>query len=171
MRAIGVLALAVLVCAADCGRVVKLLVPAADGRKLLASEDGLALLRDDEFGDRPLAIVTFIGRARSGKSFGINTLLRVSHSDGFEVGHTFEPKTSGALVWSEPLGGGAEGAKVLLVDTEGLGAGAQVFDNAMLAVTSAISSRFVYHMMGYVYTEDVLRLHGLACLVEDYDRR
>ena len=88
---------------------------------------------------------------------------------GFEVGHTFKPETSGALVWSRPFPNST--GVVLVIDTEGLGAGAQIFDRALLSVTSAISSRLIYHMMGYVYSEDVLRLHGLACMVEDCERR
>lgn len=146
-------------------RVVKLLEPKHN--KLVATPEGLELLRSF---DGPVSVVTFIGRARSGKSFGLNNLLRVPHDAGFRVGHTFEPETSGALMWSEPFPG-STAAAVLAIDTEGLGTGPQTYDKAMLAVTSAISSRMVYHMMGYVYTEDVLRLHGLACLVEDYEKR
>jgi len=158
-------------CSVSLCKVVRLLAPDASGRKLVAAAEGLETLRRYE---GPVAIVTFIGRARSGKSFGLNSLLNVSHAQGFEVGHTYKPETSGALLWSEPFPGNSTAprrATVLVVDTEGLGAGAQVFDKPMLAVTSAISSRLVYHMMGYVYTEDVTRLHGLACLAEDYQRR
>lgn len=163
------------------GRPIKLLVPDesenSGGRRLVATEEGLALLRNN-YSDVPVAIVTLIGKARSGKSFGLNNLLGTPHSDGFQVGHTFKPETSGALLWPHPFPRNLQDCKfkicenvVLLLDTEGLSAGAQLFDKALLAAASAISSRLIYHTTGYVYTEDVLRLHGLACLVEDYARR
>ena len=152
--------------AAD-ANVIKLLTSAVDGR-LVATKEGLELLR--RFGKQPVAIVAFTGKARSGKSFGMNYLLNVPHDAGFRVGHTFAPETQGASIWSEPLAAGGDVA-VLLVDTEGLGAGAQVHDKALMAVVSAISSRMVYHALEYIYNEDVLRLHGLAALAEDYARR
>jgi hypothetical protein len=153
-------------------RPVPLLVPDVEQTKLVATTEGLQLLR--QFGsDRPVVIISFVGRARSGKSFGLNNLLGVDHASGFVVGHTFRQQTSGALIWSQPMNKPevTTDPAILLIDTEGLATGAQTFDKALLATLSVISTRLVYHMTGYVYSDDVIRLHGLTMLVEEYVRR
>ena len=58
---------------------------------LVLSRDGAALF--DELGDVPTAIVTFIGKARTGKSFSVDYLFPGA---GMVVGHDNEPATTGA---------------------------------------------------------------------------
>jgi hypothetical protein len=153
----------------DDSRPIRLLIPDETNTALVSVPEGMDFLRSIE---GPVSLISFIGKARSGKSFGLNNLLGVPHDRGFVVGHEYTPETTGAYIWSRPFPEtGPEYGRptVLVVDTEGLGAGPQIFDKAMLLMSAAMSSRIVYHTIEYVYTEDVTKLYGLACLVEHYE--
>jgi len=153
-------------------RVVSLLTSDAAKTRLIAVDKGLEFLKGLT---GPVALVSFIGRARTGKSFGLNELLNVSHDRGFQIGHTYKPETSGVLLWSEPFPGTGPGTAhpttVLVADTEGLDSGINSYETALLLVVASLSSRLEYHVTEYVYLDDVIRLHGLASFVEHLDKR
>ena len=147
---------------------VSLLIPDPTNVKLMIDPRGIGVLR--KIGDYPVAVVTAIGRARSGKSFSLNYLLNASHESGFEVGDTDRPKTVGATVWPRPIGDCGNFTYVV-IDTEGIGAGIQTYDKALLLVALVLSSRIIYHNSEWIWTDDVTRLYGLACLAENYDKK
>jgi hypothetical protein len=113
---------------ADAVRPIQLLAPDETGTALVATPEGLNVLRGT-FGKTPIAVVSYVGLGRTGKSFGLNSLLGVPHREGFRVGHGYEPETTGAWIWPEWVSSsGLKEAAIVLIDTEGLGVGAQVFD-------------------------------------------
>ena len=64
------------------------------------------------------------GLYRTGKSYLLNRVL-MNRASGFGVGPTVNPCTKGLWVWSKPLQGytpSGEPIKILVVDSEGLGA-------------------------------------------------
>jgi len=149
---------------------VKLLVPDETRTKLVVVREGLDVLR--KLGNETkVAVITFIGRARSGKSFTLDNLLHVPYETGFEVGHTNKPKTVGADIWPHLVKNDIQNISYLVFDTEGLGTGPQTYDKALLLLFALLSSRIVYHVSEYVYTDDISKLYGVACLAAHYDSR
>lgn len=148
---------------------VKILVPDDTKTKLVVIKEGLDVLR--QMPSHPVSVVTFIGRARSGKSFTLDNLLHVPYETGFEVGHTNKPKTVGADLWPYLITAENATDYFLVFDTEGLGTGPQTYDKALLLLFALISSRIVYHVSEYIYTDDVAKLYGIACLAAHYESR
>jgi len=143
--------------------------PTAKSR-IVVDPEGLGALRALE---GPVALVTVVGRARSGKSLTANAVVGVKPSSGFAIGHSVQPVTIGAYLWPRPLEGKStgDGTSVVLVDTEGLGIGPASYDQAILLVATAASSVVVYHVSEMLCFADVVRLYGMACLVDDYASR
>jgi len=101
----------------------------------------------------PVAAVVVCGRARQGKSFLLNCLLREwsSSSPGadFEVGPTTRPCTKGLWLWSEPVPMPG-GWHLLLVDVEGVDAYDQTSQYAaqLLCISLLGASVMVWNQMG-----------------------
>ena len=134
--------------------------------KILADEAGLAYLRCIK---TPIVVISVVGRARSGKSLSLNTILGVRPDHGFAVGHTEKAVTFGAYIWPAPLTSNIP--SVLVVDTEGLGLGPSAYDKALLMLALVASDMLIYHMSDYINMDDVARLYGMACLIDDYAHR
>jgi len=85
------------------------------------NEDGLSFLNSIK---NKIAIVSVTGMAKTGKSFLINNLLGLKHSEGFKVGIDFKPGTKGITVWDVPFNTTIDGEEITVVfmDTEGLAA-------------------------------------------------
>ena len=168
---VGVIAILIVVVIAivapvSSSSLIKFLVPSDDNTKIALHPEALSFLRSDSMASLgKLGIVTFIGRARSGKSFTLDFLLNTSE---FAVGHTMMPKTQGAELWAEPQG---NSNTIIYVDTEGLGAAPAAYDKAMLLFCVLISSHVVYHLSDYIYLEDVTRLYSIVNLVNLYKSR
>jgi hypothetical protein len=138
--------------------------------RLVIHPEGLEFLRNLT---GPVSLVSFIGKSRAGKSFSLNHLLGIDHADGFKVGHTYKPETIGVSLWSEKIGctdDGGSTVSMIFADTEGLDSGLATYETALLLISARLSSRIVYHVSEYVYTDDIVRLHGLACLVEHFEK-
>ncbi|KAH3759280.1 guanylate-binding family protein [Pelomyxa schiedti] len=146
-----------------CDHTVPLLQPDEDNVNLLPVEDGFEMLWSIK---GPVAIVAFIGRARSGKSYSLNHLLGIPSSAGFPVGHSFSPKTKGAQLWGTPIYVPETGVTVLFLDTEGLGTAPALYDKAMTLFAAMVSSQLVYHLSEYAYQDDVSRLYSIVGLAE-----
>ena len=72
-----------------------------------------------------VAVIAVAGKYRTGKSFLLNRiLLNKKDKCGFGVGPTINPCTKGLWIWNTPLEikSGEEKIKVLIVDSEGIGA-------------------------------------------------
>lgn len=71
---------------------------------------------------RNLAIITVVGKYRTGKSYILNRVL-LQQNSGFEVGPTINACTKGLWIWPVPIEitGGDEPLYGIVMDTEGLG--------------------------------------------------
>ena len=89
-----------------------------DGESLLrVAPEGLELL--ERLGSERVAVAAVAGQYRTGKSFFLNRLAGGA-AKGFGVGETTEPCTRGVWLWHRPDLKAADGATLLLMDTEGL---------------------------------------------------
>jgi len=110
------------------------------------------------------------GKYRTGKSFLLNKILLGQQSDrGFGVGPTINPYTKGLQIWSEPieiesLSGDGSPMKVLIIDSEGIGAfnEDQNHDTRIFLMALLLSSYFIYNSMG---TIDENALQNLSLIV------
>jgi hypothetical protein len=85
--------------AAAGGAPVQLVALGADGKLEVnpAAASALSSIRG------PVAVVAVAGRARQGKSYLLNALLRSRRGAGFAVGPTQRPCTKGVWMWSHPI--------------------------------------------------------------------
>lgn len=147
---------------------VKILDWADDIRtKIKAVDEGLEVLRNIP---GPVAIVTVVGRARSGKSFSLDRILQIDPRYGFPIGHTERPETTGAYIWPKPLLS-SQSTSIMFIDTEGLGLGPTTYDKALLLMAMMTSSTIIYHASEYIYYDDITKLYDLACLIDHYSNR
>ncbi|KAG2386453.1 hypothetical protein C9374_002197 [Naegleria lovaniensis] len=88
--------------------------------KLIVCEEGINFLRSLK--ESNIAVVAVAGRAKTGKSFLMNHLLRVDHAEGFPVQVSFKPGTKGISIWSEafkyPKNGNKEVIKRSSLDSQ-----------------------------------------------------
>lgn len=103
---------------------------------------------------------------RTGKSYLLNQVL-LGQAGGFGVGPTINPCTKGLWIWSRPLEGRtAEGepCRVLVVDSEGIGAPNETTDHDTRVFTLAIllASTFVYNSVGSI---DESALQSLSLMI------
>eukprot|EP00762_Andalucia_godoyi_P004574 ANDGO_05088.mRNA.1 GBP4 protein len=114
--------------------------------------------------DAPVAVIAIAGLYRTGKSFILNNLA--GRSDGFDVGSTIEPCTKGLWLWDcPPKEVGVRpnlppGARVVMLDTEGLGSFQQTetYDVQVFAFAVLLSSFFVYNSLGSIDEQAIDRL-------------
>ncbi|GAX73400.1 hypothetical protein CEUSTIGMA_g853.t1 [Chlamydomonas eustigma] len=100
----------------------------------------------------PLGVVAVCGRARQGKSYILNRLLKQA-GKGFVVGPTHRPCTKGLWMWSEPQPRvNPDGSQhyLVLLDTEGIDAWDQTaqYSTQIFSLAVLLSSLFVYNQMG-----------------------
>lgn len=71
--------------------------------------------------DKHIAIVTVVGKYRTGKSYILNRVL-LNQNNGFEVGPTINACTKGLWVWPELIPHPTDPTmQFMVMDTEGLG--------------------------------------------------
>ena len=143
-----------------------LLVP--DGTRLKlqpAALEYLAALRG------PVAVVAAIGQYRSGKSFLLNQLMRMSCDEGFKVGHQRETQTKGVWLLAAPAGDGS--STLLYLDTEGFeGTGkAAAYDDRIFAFAALVSSALLYNLVETIKQGDIQKLSFAAQLAREFWRR
>ena len=113
----------------------------------------------------PLGIVAVAGMYRTGKSYLLNRML-LDRSDGFGVGPTINPCTKGLWLWTQLLETEYQGEKlkVLLIDSEGIGAfdEDENHDTKIFLLALLLSSFFIYNSMG---TIDENALNNLSLIV------
>lgn len=119
--------------------------------------------------NRNLAVISIVGKYRTGKSYLINRVLLkgvAGPNNGFKVGPTINPCTKGLWLWKETLQPeGTDGdLNVLLIDTEGFGGidEGSNHDSRIFLFSLLLSSFFVYNSVG---TIDEGALQNLSLIV------
>jgi len=97
----------------------------------------------------PIGVIAVAGMYRSGKSYLLNRVL-LNRSRGFDVGHTINACTKGVWIWGKPVDGftpDGDPIKVLVLDTEGLGATdeEQNHDVRIFSLAILLASSFIYN--------------------------
>ncbi len=107
--------------------------------------------------DQPLAIISVVGKYRTGKSYFINkALLNQNRRGGFKVGPTINPCTKGIWLWTglRDCGefGGESGQKALILDTEGFGGVDEDVnhDSRIFLFSLLLSSFFIFNSLGQI---------------------
>jgi hypothetical protein len=80
--------------------------------KLVVMEEGLGVLRAI---NGAVAVVSVVGKARTGKSLAMDTVIGVQPTYGFLVNHTEHTETIGADIWPIPLRGGDGMTNVVVI--------------------------------------------------------
>ena len=141
----------------------------ADGESALAvTDEGIALL--ESLGPGPVVVIAVAGVYRTGKSFFLNRMAGSAASpsaDGdpaarrFAVGRTSDPCTRGIWLRHVPAlrARAADGAHVLLMDSEGLASCDQTetYDAKIFGLALLLSSYFVLNIAGVL---DEVRPHS-----------
>ncbi|KAJ1634532.1 guanylate-binding protein [Pavlovales sp. CCMP2436] len=121
-------------------------------------DEGAALLR--EIGE-PVVVIAIAGLYRTGKSFLLNCIIGATGAKpALSVGSTSESCTRGIdiCVTPNPL---ANGARLVLLDTEGLASMEQdeAYDAQVFALALLLSSYFVLNSMGVLDEAAIDRLY------------
>jgi hypothetical protein len=101
-----------------------------------------------------LAIISVVGKYRTGKSFILNRVL-LNRNSGFEVGPTINACTKGLWIWPELVPLPRKDGSVLqaiVMDTEGLGSleEGENSDLKIFMMAMLLSSYFIYNSMGSI---------------------
>ena len=68
--------------------------------------------------NRKLAVVSIVGKYRTGKSFFVNRVLLNQKKSGFQVGPTINPCTKGLWLWKKTIQSPTdEDMDIILIDT------------------------------------------------------
>lgn len=103
-----------------------------------------------------MGIISVAGKYRTGKSFLLNRiLLGKKENSGFGVGPTINACTRGLWIWNRPIEmtkPNGEKLKVLIVDSEGIGAFNEDanHDSKIFLLALLISSYFIFNSMGTI---------------------
>ncbi|EGR31286.1 hypothetical protein IMG5_114150 [Ichthyophthirius multifiliis] len=106
--------------------------------------------------NKKLAVVSIVGKYRTGKSFFVNRVLLERHGQksGFSVGPTINPCTKGLWIWKECLKSpdSNEDTDIILIDTEGFGGMDENtnHDSRIFLFSLLLSSYFIYNSQGNI---------------------
>jgi len=113
-----------------------------------------------------VGVISVAGKYRTGKSFLLNRVIINKRNQGFGVGPTINPCTKGLWIWSETLETEYQGEKlkVLLIDSEGIGAFDEDdnHDTKIFLLALLLCSYFIYNSMG---TIDENAINNLSLIV------
>ena len=113
-----------------------------------------------------VGVISVAGKYRTGKSFLLNRVIINRRNQGFGVGPTINPCTKGLWLWGDTLQGEYQGEKlkVLLIDSEGIGAfdEDENHDSKIFLLALLLSSYFIYNSMG---TIDENAINSLSLIV------
>lgn len=142
----------------SCSEIFQIIRPDEAHVSLELVEDGLACL---EALDSPISVVGVVGPFGSGKSFLLSAL---NHStSGFTIGPTQEATTMGIWIGLTSMTG-ADGSRVLLLDTEGFSAAGvnEAVDAQIFATAVMVSSHLVYNSVKLITAAEVEYLETLV---------
>lgn len=110
--------------------------------------------------EKHIAIVTVVGKYRTGKSYILNRVL-LNQNNGFEVGPSINACTKGLWVWPELIQHPTDPTiQFMVMDTEGLGSleqGEEV-DTKIFLMAMLLSSYFIYNSVGKIDEQAVQSL-------------
>lgn len=116
-----------------------------------------------------VGVISVAGKYRTGKSFLLNRVIINRRNQGFGVGPTINPCTKGLWLWGDTLQGEFQGEKlkVLLIDSEGIGAfdEDENHDSKIFLLALLLSSYFIYNSMG---TIDENAINSLSLIVSNF---
>lgn len=134
--------------------------------------------------DKPLVVITVVGRSRTGKSFLLNRVL-LDGEDAFGVDASIRACTKG--LWFRHLAGEDFLRKmgvhedeahecpydVLIVDTEGINAldRDQSYDTRIFTLALLISSTFMYNSLGAIDENAISTLAGVTTIANALKRK
>ena len=101
--------------------------------------------------EEPFGVFVVAGKFRTGKSYLLNRLLDLPPDEGFGVGNTVQACTRGIWICKKMLTG-ADGRKVLVVDTEGIDAldVDSTHDARIFAAAVLLGSAFCYNSTSHI---------------------
>lgn len=119
---------------------------------------------------KKLAVISIVGKYRTGKSYFINkVLLNIPpKAEGFAVGPTVNPCTKGLWLWNRTIPasrfGGESDLEVLIMDTEGFGGVDEGVnhDTRIFLFSILLSSFFIYNSVGSI---DENALQSLSMII------
>ena len=110
--------------------------------------------------DKHIAVVTVVGKYRTGKSYILNRVL-LNQNNGFEVGPTINACTKGLWVWPKLIPHPTDSSiQYMVMDTEGLGSleqGEEV-DTKIFLMALLLSSYFIYNSIGSIDEQAIQNL-------------
>lgn len=166
---------------------VQLLESDENGYELKIAKEALVFLHDPHHAKRPVIPITVVGPAKSGKSFFLGMVTGCRKL--FPLGHTLQAETQGAIMFafekSDIQSYNHDGSDenivtlpnennkplYLFIDTEGLGLSLMIYDKAILLFSTLVSSHMVYHLSHTITEYDILQLHSIASLVQDFKKK
>jgi hypothetical protein len=119
---------------------------------------------------KKLAVISIVGKYRTGKSYFINKVLlnMPQRAEGFAVGPTVNPCTKGLWLWNRTIPasnfGGDSDLEVLIMDTEGFGGVDEGVnhDTRIFLFSILLSSFFIYNSVGSI---DENALQSLSLII------
>lgn len=120
--------------------------------------------------NRKLAVVSIVGKYRTGKSFFVNRVLMDQKKGGFQVGPTINPCTKGLWLWKKTVKSPAdEDMDVILIDTEGFGGMDENanHDSRIFLFSLLLSSYFIYNSTGSIDENALNTLNLIINLAKD----
>ncbi|XP_075912879.1 guanylate-binding protein 1-like isoform X2 [Petromyzon marinus] len=115
--------------------------------------------------NKPLVVVSIVGKYRTGKSFFMNRLA--GSNTGFSLGRTIKAQTKGIWVWPRPHPDNDK--YLLLLDTEGLGdvhKGDEHHDMWIFVMAVLMSTTLVWNIMGVLDHQSFEQLNFITNMTE-----
>lgn len=136
-----------------------------DGPKFTLNEEAMEVIRSikDE-----IIIISIVGKARTGKSFLMNSLLELNGKrTGFEVSSSINSCTKGIWIWGNVKKKQNSNAKILFLDSEGTSSydrSTRTYDSKIFALVVLISSLFLYNTTSNIDEQGISELSLAAHL-------
>ena len=123
----------------------------------------------------PLGVISVAGMYRTGKSYLLNRML-LNRSNGFSVGPSINPCTKGLWMWSKPIQAyttQGKPIKVLIIDTEGIGATDEDHnhDNKIMTLAILLSSYFLFNSMGTIDESSIQSLSFIVNITKNIQQK
>eukprot|EP00340_Litonotus_pictus_P005854 CAMPEP_0170524004 /NCGR_PEP_ID=MMETSP0209-20121228/9453_1 /TAXON_ID=665100 ORGANISM="Litonotus pictus, Strain P1" /NCGR_SAMPLE_ID=MMETSP0209 /ASSEMBLY_ACC=CAM_ASM_000301 /LENGTH=613 /DNA_ID=CAMNT_0010812461 /DNA_START=48 /DNA_END=1886 /DNA_ORIENTATION=- len=115
-----------------------------------------------------IIVVSIVGKARTGKSFLLNTLLELNgKAEGFEVDSTINSCTKGIWIWGNVKKRDGNNAKIIFIDSEGTSSidrSTRTYDSKIFALVVLMSSMFLYNTTSNIDEQGISELSLAAHL-------